>query len=388
MIAPRLLVLLVTGVRLFSQLSHAADFGAVKVAGVSLKGLNRNQATRRLKRELQPKLQTIIALAAGPRALKRKRGDVGAELDLGWMLARAERGDKFVPLKLRVDRARGINALRQLAPRFKITEKPARPIFLGQKVQIRPEQGGVQLNVGGSILRLQQAVEKNAANRRIPLMVHRSKPDLIGARLKGINAILATYTSKFNSHKVKRTGNVKLGVKAIDGTLLSPGETFSLNDVVGERTQARGYRTTIIFKNGYQAPGIGGGISQVTGTLFNAALLAGLPIVSYRTHSRPVSYLPIGRDATVAWGSFDMKFKNDLNAPIYISYKISSDHATARLYGPKTGKNVSLNVVSHYIGPREIKAKLYRTIRQNGKVVSEAKVGDSHYQWKVGEWED
>jgi vancomycin resistance protein YoaR len=133
---------------------------------------------------------------------------------------------------------------------------------------------------------------------------------------------------------------------------------------------------------------LGGGISQVTGTLFNAALLAGLPIVTYRTHSRPVSYISIGRDATVAWDQFDMKFKNDRDTPIFISYDASGSRATARLFGAKTNQDVSINVVSQRIGEREIKAKLYRTIRENGKVVSKAKVGESHYKWKPDDVED
>lgn len=363
-------------------------FGAVKVAGVSIAGLDREAATRRLRRELAPKLNASIKLAAGPRAISRKRGDVGAELDLGWMLARAATGQKYVPLKLRVNDKRAINALRRLAPQFQVEQRPARPVYTGGKVQIRPEQNGVKLNVGGSVVRVKQSLEKDAATRRIVLAAHRSQPPLTSARLKGVNAILATYSSRFNPGNVKRTGNMRLGIKAINGTLLSPEETFSLNKTVGNRTQARGYRTTIIFKNGYKAPGVGGGISQVTGTLFNAALEAGLPIVTYRTHSRPVSYIPIGRDATVAYGSFDMKFKNDRSTPIYISYTLSGDRATARLYGAKTNKDVSLRVVSKKIGPREIKAQLYRTIRENGKVVAKSKIGDSHYKWNVGDWED
>lgn len=364
-----------------------AKFGAVNIAGVSIKNLNREEALRRLRRELAPKLETKVALAAGPRLLWRKRGDIGAELDLGWMLARAEKGHKYVPLKLRVNRDRALPALRRVAPSFRIAKRDARPVYAGGKVQIRPEQNGISLNLGGSLVRLQQ-LEKDAATRRIALAAHRSQPTITRARLKGINSILATYSTRFNPGNVKRTGNMKLGIEAIDGTLLSPGETFSLNDTVGERTQARGYRTTIIFKNGYQAPGIGGGISQVTGTLFNAALEAGLPIVTYRTHSRPVTYIPVGRDATVAWGSFDMKFKNDRTTPIFISYDIRGNRATARLFGGKTNKKVSINVVSRKISEREIKAQLYRTIRENGKVVSKARVGTSHYKWNVGEWED
>src|SRR5688572_10379644 len=86
----------------FSQ-AQPEKLGAVNVAGVSVRNLNREEATRRLGRELAPKLKTKITLAAGPRAIAKRRSDVGAELDLGWMLTRAASGQKFVPLKLRVN---------------------------------------------------------------------------------------------------------------------------------------------------------------------------------------------------------------------------------------------------------------------------------------------
>src|SRR5690606_3037955 len=115
-----------------------------------------------------------------------------------------------VPLKLRVSRDAALPALRRVAPKFRIAKRDARPVYTGGKVQIRPEQNGISLNLGGSLVRLQQ-LEKDAATKRIALAAYRSQPDLTRARLKGVNAILATYTSRFNPGNVKRTGNMKLG---------------------------------------------------------------------------------------------------------------------------------------------------------------------------------
>lgn len=353
----------------------------INVAGVSIANLDRPSAIRRLTRELQPKLQVPVKLAAGPKELQRKRRDVGLELDLGWMLARAAIGQEYVPLKLRLNREPALQALRRLAPEFNIPVRQARPVEEDGTVQIRPERNGLELNLGGSLVRL-QAIEQDAATPRVVLAVHRHNAKVTQDRLKGINAVLSTYTTRFNPGNVGRTTNMRLGIAAIDGRVLEPGEVFSLNGTVGERTAERGYQEAIIFENGKMVKGLGGGISQVTGTLFNAALLANLPIVTYRTHSRPVDYIPIGRDATVAWGLFDMKFKNDHQTPIYISYTIKGRRATARLFGAKTNQEVSLNVTSKRLGEREITAQLYRTVRENGKVVAKAKVGNSHYKWK------
>ncbi len=365
-----------------------AKFGAVSVAGVSIKNLDRPAATRRLRRALAPRLNSTVTLTDGARFSKQRRKSLGLELDLGWMLARAQKGDRFVPLKLRANQARLILALKRLAPKFSRPMSDARPILMRGRVQLRPAQTGSQLNIGASAPQIAAQVEKSAATRLLKLATRRTAPRLATARLKGINSVLATFSTRFNAGKVKRTNNMRIAIHAINGTLLSPGEEFSLNKTVGERTQARGYRTTVIFKNGYKVAGLGGGVSQVTGTLFNAALLAGLPIVSYRTHSRPVAYLPVGRDATVAWGSFDMKFKNDRKAPLFISYQISSSRVTATLFGPKSTQKASLKVISQKIGPREIKAQLFRTIRQGAKVVKKERVGLSHYNWKQAAWED
>lgn len=363
--------------------SHAqAAFGPVTVGGVSISGLDEASAARRLRRELAPRLERRVALTAGTKIAFRRRRDLGFSLDIGGMLGRASE-EKRVPVAFAVNQKALSVALGRIAHKLSTAPRDARPILVGNRVRIRPEVIRIHVNASQSAARIKIEAEKDAGRTRFELVANHIAPRLTRARLKGTNAILGTYTSPFNPAKVKRTLNMRLAIRSIDSTLLSPGEVFSLNKTVGERTQARGYRTAIIFEEGQQKPGLGGGVSQVTGTLFNAALLAGLPIVTYRTHSRPVVYLPLGRDATVAWGQFDMKFRNDTKAPIFISYKMAGSHVTATLLGHRTGRRVSLSVVSKRKGPRAIDAVLFRTIRQHGKVVKKERVGSSSYNWKA-----
>ena len=359
-----------------------ANFAQVSVGGVSIAGLDAKSATRRLNRELGSKLDKRIALAAGRRIAYRKRRDLGFTLNLGEMLARASKGQKRIPVSFNVNQKKASDALSRLAPTFSSAPVDARPVLSRGKVRLRRQVVGQKLDVSTSAARLKIQAEKNAAQTRFSLVDKQLAPRLSANRLQGINAVIGTFSTRFNPGQVKRTRNMRVAVRAIDGTLLSPGEVFSLNKVVGERTQARGYRTAIIFQGGKKEAGIGGGVSQVTGTLFNAALLAALPIVSYRVHSRPVTYLPLGRDATVAWGSFDMKFKNDSPSPIFIDYKLQGSRLTATLFGKRTGKRGTLRVVSKKVGERAVEAKLFRTIRQNGKVVKKETVGTSSYSWK------
>ncbi|HEX8465456.1 MAG TPA: VanW family protein [Abditibacterium sp.] len=383
MISPSRLLLVPLALTVFLPISpaQAQKFGKVSVGGVSIAGLDRTAATRRLTRELAPKLNTRVTLTAGSKKVVRTRRQLGFSLDLGAALARAGKQNR-VPIAFSVDQKTLSNSLDRLSKTLSSRSQEAVPVLVGKRVLIRRERPGILVNASQSAARVKAQAEKNAAQTRFALVVNRNAPQITAARLKGINAILGTFTTQFNPGNVKRTRNMRIAIGAINGTLLSPNETFSLNQIVGERTQARGYRTATIFEGGRKEPGIGGGVSQVTGTIFNAALVAGLPIETYQVHSRPVTYLPIGRDATVSWGNFDMKFKNDTGAPIYVSYKISGSRATATLFGKRTGRRASMRVVKKTNGPRDISAILYRTIRQNGKVVKKERVGSSRYNWK------
>jgi vancomycin resistance protein YoaR len=320
-----------------------------------------------------------------------RRRYLGVQLDINGMVERAKSGQRAVPLMVRVNRASLQKALRRVSPRFTSPVRNAWVKEINRRGDVRIMTGwpGRRIDVAASAATLAPKLQQNPSTRYLTLKVTPIPVRITAGQLRGINGRLGRYTTRFNPGNVKRTKNLRLGISQVDGTILKPGEVFSLNKVVGPRTQKRGFRTASIFKNGYKVPGIGAGVSQVTGTLFNAALISGLDIVTYRTHSRPVPYLPVARDATVVWGGFDMKFKNNTKAPIYISYQVSGNRAIATLYGRKTpGQRVNLYAQAQRKGPREITAQLYRTIRQNGKVVKKEKVGSSHYKWEEGYWEE
>lgn len=383
--------ILLSGALFCSPISaRAADtFGAQNAGGVAVKGLNREQAIRRLRRELAPKLDKPIQLRVGPsnaiQSVTRRRRDLGFDVNLGKMIARLERGDKYVPLFFRVDTGAAQRALRRVQNRLNTSPKNARPVYYKGKVRINSQKPGARLNIGASAVAVAKRTEADAAQTRFLLVRTRIAPKISAASLKGINAILATYSTDLNPSKRGRTSNVRLASQTIDGMILKPGKTFSLNEVVGERTPQRGYKKAIIFAGRQLKTDYGGGVSQVTGTLFNAALKAGLPIVTYRVHTRPVDYIALGRDATVSWNNFDMKFKNNTSAPIYISYQLKGSQLTARLFGRETNNNVQIRVRSQRVGAREINAQLYRTIRRNGKVVTKQRVGTSKYKWEKDE---
>ncbi|RYM02939.1 hypothetical protein EWH99_10095 [Sporolactobacillus sp. THM7-7] len=140
------------------------------------------------------------------------------------------------------------------------------------------------------------------------------------------------YVTHFNSGNKSRAYNISLAAKAINNHVIFPNETFSFNEVVGKRTKSKGYRRAPIIVKGELSEDVGGGICQVSSTLFNAVDRAGLHIVQRYSHSRRVPYVPPGRDATVSWYGPDFRFQNKYNQPILIRAKGHGGSMTVALY--------------------------------------------------------
>lgn len=134
---------------------------------------------------------------------------------------------------------------------------------------------------------------------------------------------LGSATTYYNSGLRDRTTNVTLAAKAINNVVLKAGQEFSFNEVVGRRTTAKGYKKAIIFSGGSQVMGIGGGVCQVSTTVYQAAKKSGMKITERHSHSQKVSYAQIGNDATVVYGSKDFRFINNTGGNIYIKTSVS-----------------------------------------------------------------
>lgn len=137
---------------------------------------------------------------------------------------------------------------------------------------------------------------------------------------------IASYITKYSTaaSNEARNYNMLLASDSINGVILNPGEVFSYNDVIlSKRTAERDYKNAPVIVNGKLEDGIGGGICQISSTLYNAALYSKMTIVKRRNHSLKVSYMPAGRDATVSWGSIDLVFRNDLEVPVKIESKMA-----------------------------------------------------------------
>ncbi|MDR3602833.1 MAG: cell wall-binding repeat-containing protein [Desulfosporosinus sp.] len=144
--------------------------------------------------------------------------------------------------------------------------------------------------------------------------------------------LISQFSTTFDSTMGNRTENILLAAKALDGKLLAPGEKFSFNESVGERTAEAGYKEALIIVGNTYTPGLGGGICQVSSTLYNAVILAHLEILERHPHSLPVDYVPSGQDATVSFPILDFRFRNNTDANLLIRSFIKGNTLTCQLY--------------------------------------------------------
>ena len=206
----------------------------------------------------------------------------------------------------------------------------------------------------------------------IEVPVTEIKPDIDYELLSHINGIMGEFTTSFNSKIAGRSHNIKLASSKVDDVLLMPSQEFSFNTATGKISLSTGYKNAPVIVKGELQEGVGGGVCQVSTTLYNSVLHSGLQIVSRRAHSIPSSYVPIGRDAAVAYGSLDFKFKNPYDFPVYLKAYVNGDKITTRVYGDTTRnvrKSYSSAVTENI--PREIKYINDPSIPSGKQVVEE-----------------
>ena len=202
-----------------------------------------------------------------------------------------------------------------------------------EKKEVVPEVQGYGFDLIAANAQLALAEEGSVIE--IPLAVIQPRVTAQEYMAKNFPDVLSTYSSNYWNN-ADRTNNLKLACEAINGTVLQPGEVFSFNDVVGERTADKGYKDGIIFtKDGKSENEVGGGICQVVSSVYMCALQADMQVLERKPHMYPVGYVNPGLDATVYWGAVDFKFKNDYSKPILIQASVANGKVTLSFLGTK-----------------------------------------------------
>lgn len=175
------------------------------------------------------------------------------------------------------------------------------------------------------------------------------EPELKEDDIKKATKLQSTFTTSYASSNVDRKNNIKLASNDLNGITIGAGEEFSFNEVIGKRTAERGYKEANIIKDGKFVKGLGGGICQVSTTLYNALIGANINVTEAHPHSLPVSYVQPGMDAMVSWGNADLKFKNTTNLPIYIVSIANGKDLTFKIYGDTKKDNETIKTSSEII---------------------------------------
>ncbi len=230
---------------------------------------------------------------------------------------------------------------------------------------------------------------KNAAGESVITVPARvTHPTVTTEQLKAtlLSEKLGTYSSDFSSSSADRAHNIQLACSKIDGYVLAPGEEFSYNDVVGPRTTAHGFRMANVYVGNTVQPGIGGGICQVSSTMFNAAVYADLEITARRNHTLPVDYVPMGRDATVSYGATDFKFKNNYETPILVRAECIGRKNVITIYGTNERPGQEIKIETQRTGtssPKVVKKEDATLPEGTIKVESAGTNGSSYIAYKV-----
>ena len=240
---------------------------------------------------------------------------------------------------------------------------------------VYPEEVGIDFAESVDEIKKQIAAEKKD-EYEVPL---KYTPANITVNDLGAEAFpdkLGSFSTAYVNN-ANRTTNLRLAASKINGTVIMPGETFSYNTIVGERTIAAGYRNAAIYENGQVVDGLGGGICQVSSTLYNSALYSNLEIVERTNHMFLTTYVGGGRDATVAYGSLDFKFKNNRDYPIKIGATVEGGYCTVAIYGLRKDNDYDVEIVTSKTGARTYQT--YKKLYQNGNLIDTIWVSTDTY---------
>jgi vancomycin resistance protein YoaR len=227
----------------------------------------------------------------------------------------------------------------------KSVDRPPRDaefVVSGSSVSVKPSLPGLGLDVAAARKAI-LAAALAPSERTARLVVEKVAPERTTreARAMGITGLVGGYTTTYGGDP-NRLHNVRLVAQLVDGALIAPGSEFSFNATTGERSPERGFREAPVIINGELQNGIGGGVCQVSTTVFNAAFEAGLSITSRTNHALYISHYPQGRDATVNYPDLDLKFQNDTKKWLLLRAFVGSSELTVNLYGTPVDRRVEV----------------------------------------------
>ncbi len=262
-----------------------------------------------------------------------------------------------------------------------IRKDPVDAYYTKEPFEIHPSENGMDFKIS-----LEEAKSMISSEKKeeyvIPLHIiyPNFTTNMIGT--EAFPDLLSTFSTKYAASNRNRTTNLVLAANKINGTVLMPGETFSYNKVVGARTISAGYKEAPIYVQGRVEDGLGGGICQITSTLYNAVVYANLEITQRTNHQFVPSYVTASRDATVVYGALDFQFKNNRNYPIKLVCSVSGGIANFQIFGMKQEDDVEVQISSYETGrsATAIYSEAYKILKRDGQVIDKQLLSKDTYK--------
>lgn len=268
---------------------------------------------------------------------------------------------------------------------------------------VHPEVDGVDFKI--SIEEAKKLLQEDKKEYTIPLKITKPKKTINNLGEEAFPDLLATFSTRFDGSNYNRNTNIKLAAQKVNGTVILPGEKFSFNTIVGSRTIEAGFKEGTAYIGGKVVPDVGGGVCQVSSTIYNTALLANLDIVERSNHMFTTGYVAASRDATVYYGSLDFIFKNSRKYPIKMVASANGGVCKVSIYGIKEEKEYEVIIqskITSYINPTTIykedptleegkevveqtaitgcRSEGYKILKLNGKIVSQTLLSKDTYK--------
>lgn len=392
-----------------ARMSGERIVAGVSVCGVNLGRLDAASAERLLRQRLAQTVNLPLTLTYGQDSWLATPSSLGISPDFSTTVARA----------MRVGRRGGILA-RWRERRRAAAQGIALPLSYGVKtaawreacvlldtlankepvnahfsvsakgeLSVTPAVEGRRLDETRLLAALKAALTVRGT-RRLEVPVVPIKPDLSNENVANwpLDQVLGFYTTKF-SQNASRTHNLQIAAAALDGAIVQPGKEFSFNERVGPRIEGK-YQEAPVVVGGRLVLGVGGGVCQVSSTLFNAVLLANLPVIKRASHSLPSTYVPLGRDATVSYGWYDLVFANNTGRPLLIVAEITGSRLTVAVVGHRDlNPSVKLSVEVKEVIPFETLVENDPGLASGVESITQA--GQPGYKvmlWRTTTWPD
>jgi vancomycin resistance protein YoaR len=283
---------------------------------------------------LDHQVAVVVSRSGSGGVVKLAWKDLGVEIDpdeAGRASGDVARLAAKAEIPVRVDRDKAATALRQLKAKYDTAGTDA---FLDlEERAIRPDSVGHGIDVWASLPRIETAARQNADSVELATVELPARVTKATLGIDDISHVMGHYKTQFPVTDRDRNFNLKLAASKINGTVLKPGEKWSFNTQVGERSEKEGYKIAHVITAGEMVDGLAGGTCQISTTLFGAAFFAGLDIPDTTNHSRPSAYTPLGFDETVVWPNTDLVLKNPYDFPVVLHYRVANGEAIVEVLG-------------------------------------------------------